>query len=370
MAEEAITGARIDEYARSMFAFDRPHDRWIGSCARYLEEIFGDRLKDGVFLDYAFGRGNWSLAALRCGARQAIAVDASESNVRALDAYRREHAIDRLTIVHGDVVSGTVEAAADILWIYGILPCIAAPQPFLARLAALRRSDHAVALLYAYDAGSLRQAIVSAARQGCVYRTEAAFAADSFLFTPRARLRARDDLTAPLVTWFTQDGLARMASESGYVVRRTAPGFGQWATGSESGELSPHHLVCAFHGAAAHLVPEPPRAERWDVAIVADLARAALAAAPAELRRSIAIGLLNTHFSPPEPTLASMLVHDFLFLMHALVRLGVRSDALEAAREVHAAGLTAVRGRPRSLSPALLDRSVIARHVQGQPVRL
>jgi predicted RNA methylase len=365
-----LTAGRIDEYARSMFAFDRPHPRWIESCATYLSAIFGSRLKDSVFLDYAFGRGNWSLAALKAGARRVVAIDASETNVRNLDAYCRENGIQDIEIIHGNIMSEAINRKADILWIYGILPCIQDPRPFLTGLAAMRASDSAMALLYAYDAGSLRETVVMAARQACFYQSEKEFAEDSFLFTPRARLRARDDLTAPVIQWQTQDELAELGRTCGYVTRDTFDDYTHWVTKTKSAEFSPHHIICTFSGAPGRLKAEPPRPDRHDIAVIGEIAGAVLSGAPERLRKSIAIGLVSTHFSPPDGTIASILVQDFLFLMHAMMRLGLSPEGLSVGREVYDACMKAVAGKPRSISSDLLAQSAIARHLHENSVRL
>src|SRR5215467_12461846 len=96
---------RIDDYANSMFAYERVHPRWIDSCARYLRYIFGEAIEGKVFLDYAFGRGNWSLAALQAGAKHVVAIDASTANVRRFTDYCREQDIHNIKIILGNILS-------------------------------------------------------------------------------------------------------------------------------------------------------------------------------------------------------------------------------------------------------------------------
>ena len=139
----------LNDYAESMFRFERLHPRWIDNCARYLRSIFGDDLENRVFLDYAFGRGNWSLAALKAGAKKVVAVDAAVSNIRRFSDDRTAEGINAIDIVHGNVMEQLPSMSADVLWVYGILHHISAPASFVARLSSLRHDDDAFMLLYA-----------------------------------------------------------------------------------------------------------------------------------------------------------------------------------------------------------------------------
>ncbi|MBV8567657.1 MAG: class I SAM-dependent methyltransferase [Methylobacteriaceae bacterium] len=363
--------AELDVYAENMFGFEQLHPRWIEACARYLRHIFGSSIEGKLFLDYAFGRGNWSLAALRAGAAGVVAIDAAAGNVRRFSDYCREHGIANIEILHGDILREPVRRSADILWVYGILPCIAAPDEFLARLSALRRDDDALALLYAYDRGSLRQVIVDAARQGVTYDSEHSFAADSYLFTPKARLRARDDLTAPLVTWFSAASLAGLAARQGMVPLRQCPDFRDWMTGRTSEEFAPHHLVCGFQGSGLDNVSEPERPQAGDFAVLGAMADTVMARANSEARRKLAVGLFNTHFSALSPGEAGdAVIEDFLFLMHAALRLEISPSTFDEQASFYvAAALAAARDAPRHLSAARLAASPLARHIEANTLR-
>lgn len=62
----------IGEYANSMFRFEQLHERWIESCTAYLVHLFGERIRDATVVDYAFGRGNWSLTFRHAGTARVI----------------------------------------------------------------------------------------------------------------------------------------------------------------------------------------------------------------------------------------------------------------------------------------------------------
>jgi hypothetical protein len=362
----------LDQYAESMFRYEWLHPSWIDACARYLRHIFGPAIEGKVFLDYAFGRGNWSLAALKAGASSVVAVDAAAANVQRFSDYCRKREIRNIGIVHGNVLSEPVNRQADILWIYGILPCIAEPDAFVSRLCDMRRDDTALALLYAYDAGSLRQVIVDASRRGCTYAEEQSFIEDSYLFTPPARLRARDDLTAPTVTWYTAHALAELAMRHGMVPHRQHIDFRVWLTGASSQEFSPHHILCGFGEAAAAAIIEPKRPQAADFAVLASVAQSVLDSATSEQRRKLAIGLFNTHFSAlrGDETAKSAVVDDFLFLIHAALRLEIpASEFDENARSYYNIAMAATCDSPRSFSAHQLTVSPLANFLAKNTVR-
>jgi hypothetical protein len=362
----------LNDYAESMFRFEQLHPRWIDDCARYLRYIFGSAVEGKVFLDYAFGRGNWALAALKAGARRVIAVDAALSNVRRFADYCKANDISAIDIVHGNIMEQPSQIRADILWIYGILPCIPEPASFIARLSELRRDDCALALLYAYDRHSLRQVIVESARRGLVYRDEHEFAEDSYLFSPRARLRARDDLTAPFIRWSTAAELGALALNAGCIVQRQCADFRDWVTKTSCQEFSPHHLLCGFKGSGIEHLAEPLRPHAHDVAVIADMARVILDHASAAQRRKIAIGFFNSHFSvlAPDGSAEFAIVENFLHLVHGALRLGVpQTTFVGTTANYFAAALAAMTDGRRKFSSVELAHSPLARFLENNTVR-
>jgi hypothetical protein len=368
----ATAANSLDQYADSMFRYEQLHPDWIDACARYLRHIFGVAIEGRVFLDYAFGRGNWSLAALKAGASSVVAIDAAAGNVQRFSDYCRKSNIRNIEIIRGNILSGPIERQADILWIYGILPNITEPDVLISRLCDMRRDDTALALLYAYDAGSLRQVIVDAARRGCTYASEQSFVEDSFLFTPSARLRARDDLTAPAVTWNTAHTLCDLAMRHGMVPQRQHVDFREWLTGVSSQEFSPHHLLCGFGKRFDATIIEPKRPQAADYTILASVAKSILAVAAADQRRKLAIGLFNTHFSALriDETAKSAVIDDFLFFIHAALRLDISAAVFEEnSRSYYCAALAATCDRPRGFSAHQLSVSPLANFLDINTVR-
>ena len=192
---------RINEYNNSMFRHERLHERWIASCADYLKTLFGDSLRGKTVIDYAFGRGNWSLAFLSAGAGKVISIDASTDTVARFKNYCRERNIANIEVMAGNIMEQDFAAKGDLMWVYGILPMIEDQVAFLNRIKTLASGPDAQFYVYQYNARSLREFTVQTCREGIVYQSESEFRTDSPLFVRPARLRARDDLAAPHVNF-------------------------------------------------------------------------------------------------------------------------------------------------------------------------
>lgn len=313
---------KIDDYAQSMFRYEVPHPRWITRCAAYLTHIFGDAIQGATVVDYAFGRGNWSLAFIEAGAKDVIAIDAAESNVAKFSDYLRASGISGIHVVQGNILEQPIHAQADILWVYGILPCIEPEAEFLRALTGLWRNDAGIGLAYAYNRHSLRQVMIDLARQALVYDSYAAFEEDAFYFTPAARMRVRDDLTAPVVRWHTPESLSGLVTESGASPHHFVPSFAGFE-GTENAEFTPVHLLFEKTPAAEPLVASVTQLG-VDEAILQELGQAVLQALSPAAAKKFVIGLMNTHFSAlASGGYESALRENFLFLFYACKTLGI-----------------------------------------------
>ena len=354
-----------------MFRFEHLNAEWIERCACYLRRIFGDRLAGRVVLDYAFGRGNWSMAFLAAGAKKVIAVDAAASNVHKFADYCRQHGVRGVEVVQGNVLESSLSCSADILWIYGILPCIAEPEAFLRAICGLARDANAESLLYAYNAGSLRQVIVHLGRKGRTYSAYEDFLADAMLFNPAARLRARDDLTAPLANFHSAARLRKQAARSGHIPVDFVPSFEQ-LEGRETAEFRPHHLHCRATGGESRyseLDVEGREELAVDLEIIRDLGHALMEACGAETRKKFAIGLFNTHFAALQTGYERCLVDDWLYILHGCLVHGVtpKTDLQALILEISD---KALRGMKRGPTPPQAMQSVIIRFLLENRIRL
>ena len=327
-----ITRKSIDQYANAMFRFETLHDEWIQKCARYLRMVFGNRLSGAVVVDYAFGRGNWTVAFLKAGAKYVYAVDASKGNVERLKKYCREHDIKAIEVIESNIIDGPIHIRADILWVYGILHHVPQADIFVSRIAKLARNDKSEFLFYAYDRGSIREAIVDATRSVLFCSNEEAFRRLSFGFTPAARLRARDDLAAPYIRWYGLKEFVSLLKRHGVVPLKRVPSFQEFlGNGEYSAEFAPHHLLCKvrpLRGRSSTLAATAVSASpSIDVKLLRQMIGALLQANTSQIanRKAIAAGLFNTHFSALEKPggVRTALFEDFLFLFHSSIISGV-----------------------------------------------
>lgn len=326
------TASLLEDYAQAMFRHERLHDRWVGTCARWLRELFQDSLEGRTVIDYAFGRGNWSLAFLRAGADRVIAVDAAASNCERLSAFLVDQDLGGVEVVCGNVLDGPIDASGDLVWLHGVLHHVAEVDPFLDGIRTLASGPEARFHVYHYDAGSLREFVVETARTFTHCEGESEFTAIDGAFTRVARQRAADDLVAPHIAWRSAAETNALLRRHGlYPVRQDAS-FTSFRRGWESEEFQPHHLLCAQDDTHAIRVREPARP--W-AAEIGELERLSRALAQAHLnpdrRRLLGVGIMNTHFGAIESEIFAGRAIDevFLFLVGHLARVdveGLRRD--------------------------------------------
>ena len=363
----ALQNQTIDDYANSMFRFERLHPAWITRCAHYLRHVFGTALEGGTVIDYAFGRGNWSLAFLEAGAAKVIAVDAAESNVLRFSGYVCAHGIQGIEVIQGNVLEKSIGRKADILWLYGILPCIADEAQFLSHMTQLWCDESTgLGLLYAYNAGSLREVVVGLARQALVYDSYAAFQEESLLFSHHARMRVRDDLTAPRALFHSQAAMESLLRQVAAEPVSFVPSFTQFEN-TENPEFAPHHLLFKRKGNAFHssIASKQDTTLPQDEQLIGQLGQTVLKAATREQAKKFAIGLMNTHFS----ALAlggyeEALMQDFLFLLYACKTLDVASggELMQLAEDALQNKLG--RAVPKALADSQLAKALSAHSIR------
>lgn len=316
-------GRRINEYANSMFRFEHLHDGWIQSCAAYLRYLFGEELQGKTVVDYAFGRGNWSLAFRLAGARRVIAIDASEDNVTRFRDFCRERDINNIEVICGNLLEQDIPVKADFIWLYGLLQNITDQPIFLEKLKSMASGPDALFYIYYYNAKSLRQFTVETCREIIVYASESEFVKDSYLFTRPARMRARDDLTAPHLSFRTAAELRELLRGQGLYVKRQDEDFQFFLKGIATEDFYPHQFLCSLNPKDEIETREPVVPFAREVEILRAVANVvfSLELSDAE-KKNIAIGLFNTHFSfltdgfYAKPSVIEI----FLFLMYALLQ--------------------------------------------------
>jgi hypothetical protein len=365
---------RLNEYANSMFRYERLHSQWIERCTKYLEFLWGGALAGKTVIDYGFGRGNWSVAFLKAGVEKVIAIDASKDNVDRFHKFCCEQRLTGIEIIHGDALIDDIGAQGDLIWLYGVLPLVAQADKLIIALRAMATDSRTKFHVYAYDAGSLRQLIVEIVRAGIVCRDENEFSEISCSFTPAARLRARDDLTAPYLHWYAAKALEDLLRRCGLYVISQSMDFHTWTHGTPSEEFNPYLVLCGFHPESACPIVEPNRAHQGDIVVLRNLADKVTAKWKGTAQdRLIRLGLFNTHFSalPVDGNARSPIVEDFLYLLHAAMRAGLRFDPTsDIVASYFDLAVLALAGLPRTLSTGAIETKYIAPHLLQQTIRI
>lgn len=370
--------ARINNYANAMFRYEFLHESWLGACKGYLSHVFGDGgIRGRTVVDYAFGRGNWAIAFARCGAERVIAVDASEDNCRKLRTYCEENKITNVEVICGNLTDYDLDIECDLLWLYGILHHIAAPDNFLGRLASKVKSD-GVVLAYTYNADSLRGWMVSTARACVLFENEDDFRAHSLWFTPVARLRARDDMVAPHINWDTAATFAGRFTRLGWHPAKQLQDFAPWLHGVHSGEFNPY--VVKFSRQKSSLVVTEQEDNLADLAILRNFGELIIQRLPGSLHTSFAIGLFNTHFQNAPHTAPKGAEYktneqvsweNFKYLVYAATMLNVSArDFSPGMAEVWDAAMCSLRGYPRKIQGNLPGGSSILKLLSETRIRI
>lgn len=368
---------RINNYANSMFRYEVLHETWLSACGKYLNYVFGDdAIRDRTVVDYAFGRGNWTIAFARCGAKRVIAVDAAEDNCRKLQVYCKANDITNVEVICGNLVEQDLDIKCDIFWLYGILHHIAAQDKFLKRLASKVEPD-GVVLAYTYNANSLREWVVSTARGCFLFENEDDFRAHSFWFTPSARMRARDDLVAPYIRWDNSAQFVQKFKELGRYPAGQLHDFAPWLHGAHSGEFHPY--VMKFLRQRSSLIVTPQEDNLADLAILRAFSELITQRLPNSLRASFATGLYNTHFQNLSSngcqgleykTNGQLVWEDFKYLVYAATVLSVNEqDFLPDMAEVWDAAMCSLRGNPRNVQGNLPGGSSILKLLSETSMR-
>lgn len=331
MIETSIERQRINEHANSMFRFEQLSERWIASCTAYLQALFGETLRGKTVIDYAFGRGNWSLAFLCAGASRVIAIEASSDLVARFQDYCRDRSITNIEVLAGNILEQDFTTKGDLIWLYGILHHIEEPATFLNRIKALASGSDAQIYVYQYNAQSLREFTVQTCRNIIVYQNETEFRKDSFLFVRPARMRARDDLTALRVKFSTACETRDLLRSCGIYVTRRDGDFQQFLHGKVAEEFYPHQFLCSLQARDEVEITEPTVPYAKEVEVLGEIAQEvfSLPLTPT-VKTNIAIGLFNTHFAFLREGVYAYdsVIEIFLFLLYVLLQSEVSSTEL------------------------------------------
>ncbi len=373
MQQEA-TPSRIDDYANSMFAFEYLHDKWINNCASYLTYIFGDTLKNAIVVDYAFGRGNWSIAFLRAGAKHIYAIDASDHNVDKFKHYCTTNRIQNISIEVGNILNFPPNYSADIIWAYGIYPLIENKNLFLRNLSSFAKNENSSLYLYAYEQESLREFIVTTCRKYITYTSEALFRKNSHLFSPSARLRARDDLTAPYISWESLKSLKHALESASIYITHSTQSFNQFlGIETQHGEFSPHHLMCTFTP-NENLLLRKTNPLTSDINILKEISNLLTNTVfMSEMqRKQFATALFNTHFSALQYNNEAYppLIQDFLYLFYCIIHNKCSFELLSYnTKKILKLALSSLKGNPEK-NNSNKHRDFLENYLRNNTIRI
>ncbi len=300
-----------------MFRFEALHEIWLNSCTEYIKHLFGDSLKGKTVIDYAFGRGNWSVAFLRAGAEKVIAIDASIDNVNRFQEYCKKNNLNSISVIQGNLLNEKFDIKADFIWLYGILHHLNELNLFLTKIKALLKNQQSQLYVYYYNKKSLRETVVECCRNLHVYDNESEFLNDNYLFLKSSKNRASDDLVAPYINWFTALELKKILNENGIYVKRQDIDFYEYQNKTANEEFYPHQFLCGLEKTDEIDVKEKSDFYETEINILSNLAKEVLIFfTKKEDRKKISIGIFNTHFtSLKNNSIKNSLIEIFLYLM-------------------------------------------------------
>lgn len=325
----------IDRYHGAMFHGETPHPAWLDECADYLAHVFGNVAGQTV-VDYGFGRGNWTLAFLRLGAARVISVDASATAVERFRAYLAANQIGNVEVVCGNTDQEHLSFDADIVFAYGILQHLVDAKGFLTQAAAWIGGNDGRILLYAYDAGSWRETLLSRCRRVAGPQFEA-LGDWEFLLHPSARHRAVDDLLAPQVSFWSPAELQDALADCGLMVRKQARDFAHFQGKSLAPEFDPYVIVSGRPARGEQPGRIEPNAHPLtaDCGKIAELFDVALSADVPVDNAIVVIGVFNTVFAcNPRTPLEDRLFYLWLYLCGLILKRGGQISSMALPHEL------------------------------------
>lgn len=309
----------INQYHNSMFAGEVIHQAWINDCAKYLQSIFGDQIGGKTIIDYGFGRGNWSLAFIQLGAKQVISVEASQSAAAKFKQHVEAHNISNVSVYLANADEQELHFDADIVFLYGIFHHVKYPQRLLQSARSWLKDDQGQVLIYAYDAGSLREILVSGCRNLLADRV----LKDSWALTlhPHARHRAVDDLVAPIVHFWTANALVETAKNVDLACVGQSKDFASFQAKSLAPEFDPYVLLFQKSEAGVQSITPDENAHKYtdEYRAIEDVLNLIVQNALTEAKENIAIGLFNSWFAGAhQASFEDKLFYLWRYLCHAV----------------------------------------------------
>jgi hypothetical protein len=280
-------------------------------------------------------------------------------------------------VVASNLIDEDVTFTGDLVWLYGVLSQVEDQAAFLTRLTALADGPAAQIYIYHYNAGSLRQFTIETCRSVLTYESESTFRADSALFVRPARMRARDDLTAPHVEFSTAADMRDLLRRCGIYITRQDRDFQHFLLGAATEEFCPHQFLCSLRPEDEVEIIEPAVPYAKEVDVLREIAHdlLALPMSPPQ-RKKLAVGLFNTHFAFIRDGVQAhdSVIELCLFLLYALLDNGVDEEGLSpGSAPYYAAFRAALVGADRSekmrLFSGVAEDNVLTEYLVGNNLR-
>ncbi len=249
-----------DLYSKELFGNFELSDNWVSQCANYLEFLFEDLPKSVNALDFGFGRGNWSVALLKLGITEVLALDISSFNVKNLSSYCSKNHIRNIKPL---LVKQTIDSRSEYFpvhylhWSYGVIQHLAFPRMYFNHLSNLKPKP-LVGMIYAYEKSSFRAEYVGMMRKFLSSPIDLVGIPEiqSSFVNRRAYQRFIDDFGAAYVHFFTESellNLTRNALGDDYAIRRTLS-FNDWRQNYDFDfDFSAIHLIFEHKSVAKKL---------------------------------------------------------------------------------------------------------------------
>jgi 2-polyprenyl-3-methyl-5-hydroxy-6-metoxy-1,4-benzoquinol methylase len=330
--------SRINEYANTMFRFENIHENWIQLCVDYLKFVFKDQIQNKVVLDYASGRGNWSVAFSRLGAKKVISIDSSFDNILRLKEYCKTKKIDNIEIICGDFLVEKYELPSDIVWVYGIMHHIKDIDVFLQKIKKFTAKNDSKYFFYTHNIDSLRHFLVTNARQILKYDSESDFMKDASCLIPSARLRCRDDLTAPYIKWYDKSMMAKTLEKEGFYIKEDIKDLFSFQFGKKNYEFSPNQFLCETKKVqVSNIQLKDKKLFENEILILQKLLDTLINNMNKDQMQNTMLGFVNTYYSKKDLGYDALIIELGLYLIYWIMYYNIRSTDADVIKVLECA---------------------------------
>jgi hypothetical protein len=362
------TKFKINDYAKSMFYFEKLNPSWIYKCKKYLNYIFKSKIKNSIVVDYAFGNGNWSVAFQKLGAKEVIAVDYSGHNVEKFKTYLKKNKINNIKVIKGDILDVNLKKKIDIFWVYGIFHHIENINKLISNIKKYWKNSNTSALIYTYNKYSLRELIVNFSRKHLIYKNYSEFKKNSFRFSNFSRLRVRDDVVVNYIKWYSKYELINCLKNKKMYGYRFIKSFDSFL-GNKNYEFNPHQLLVTQKKSGSLKIKKENYS--FDLIIVDNLLKLVLKKIRNKKElKNISIGILNSHFNGNYSDYTDNLTRVVLFLFYVAKAYNLKGITNIQKNILNILNLIYLNKNLNKTKLKLIKRSVLLKNLYKKKIRI